>query len=204
MEKVAALGAPEVLIQKVAGALSANNIEARVVDTGEEARRAVLELIPLGAEVHSGKSKTLIDTGLSAELFESGRYDAVRPRYMKLDRATQEREIRKLVAAPDYMVGSVNAVTEAGDLVTASASASQLAGYAMGGGKLILVVGSQKIVPDLDAALKRIEEVVFPWEDASVLERLKMHSFIGKILIIRREWSAGRTTVFLVRQPLGV
>jgi hypothetical protein len=121
-----------------------------------------------------------------------------------MDRATHEREIRKMVAAPDWMLGSVQAVTEAGDLVTASASSSQLGPYAMGAGKLILVVGSQKIVPDLDAAMKRIEEVVYPWEDAWLLERMKVHTAINKILIIRREWSAGRTTVFLVREPLGV
>ena len=204
MQEAVAEAAPETLIQKVAEAINAHNIEARVVDTGADARRAVLELIPLGAEVHSGKSQTLIDTGLWAELFESGKYDALRPKYMKMDRATQEREIRKLIAAPDYAVGSVNAVTETGDLVAASATASQLAPYAMGAGRLILVVGSQKIVPDLDAAMRRIEEVVLPREDASVMERLQVHTIVGKILIIRREWTAGRTTVFLVREPLGV
>jgi len=204
VEDAKAEAAPESTVQRVAGAIRANNIEVRVVDTGEDARRGVLQLIPLGAEVHSGKSKTLVDTGLWAELFESGRYDALRPKYMKMDRATQEREIRKMISAPDYMVGSVHAITEAGDLVTASATASQLGPYAVGAGKLILVAGSQKIVPDLDAALKRIEEVVRPWEDASVMERMKTHTIVGKILIIRREWQPGRTTVFLVREPLGV
>ena len=76
----------EATIQKVAAALRANNIDARVVDTGEEAKLLVLELIPEGAEVHSGKSKTLVDLGLSKELFESGRYDSLRARYMNMDR----------------------------------------------------------------------------------------------------------------------
>jgi hypothetical protein len=110
----------------VTAALRANNIDARVVDTGDEAGRLLLELVPEGAEVHSGKSKTLQDVGLFQELFESGRYDSVRQRYMKMDRQTQAREIRKLMAAPDYMLGSVHAITEAGDLVVASASSSQL------------------------------------------------------------------------------
>lgn len=79
-----------------------------------------------------------------------------------MDRKTQSREIRKLTAAPDYMLGSVQAVTEGGDLVVASASASQLGPYASGAGRLILVVGSQKIVRDLDEALRRIDEQVFP------------------------------------------
>jgi len=191
-------------IQKVLAALRANNIDARVVDTGEDAKRMVLELIPKGAEVHSGKSKTLQDAGLFQELFESGRYDSVRARYMKMDRQTQGREIRKLAAAPDYMLGSVHAITETGDLVVASASASQLGPYASGAGRVILVVGVQKIVRNLDEALRRIEQHVFPYEDAMVRERLNTGTFIGKILIIRREWIAGRVIVILVREPLGV
>lgn len=51
--------APEATIQNVAAALRANNIDAQVVDSGEDARRLVVELVPEGAEVHSGKSKTL-------------------------------------------------------------------------------------------------------------------------------------------------
>jgi len=191
-------------IQMVLAALRANNIDARVVDTGEDAKRMVLELIPKGAEVHSGKSKTLQDAGLFQELFESGRYDSVRARYMKMDRQTQGREIRKLAAAPDYMLGSVHAITETGDLVVASASASQLGPYASGAGRVILVVGVQKIVRNLDEALRRIEQHVFPYEDAMVRERLNTGTFIGKILIIRREWIAGRVIVILVREPLGV
>jgi hypothetical protein len=196
--------ASEPQIQKVMAAVRANNIDARVVDTADQARRLVLELIPQGAEVYSGKSKTLQDIGVFKELFESGRYDSVRERYTRMDRQTQRREIRKLMAAPDYMLGSVQAITEGGDLVVASASASQLGAYAQGGGRLILVVGSQKIVPELDAALRRIDEHVFPYEDAMVRQRLNMSTFIGKVLIIRREWVDGRITVILVREPVGV
>lgn len=184
-------------------ALRANNIDARVVDTGEDARSLVLELLPEGAEVHSGKSKTLEDVGLFRDLMESGRYDSVRARYMKMDRQTQGREMRKLMA-PDYMLGSVQAVTEAGDLVVVSASASQLGPYASTAGRLILVVGSQKIVRDIDLALQRIEQHVFPYEEGIVRQRMNRGTFIGKILIIRREWVDGRITAVLVREPVGV
>jgi len=192
------------VIAKVVAALQGNNVDVRVVDTGEEARRLVLELVPAGAEVHSGRSKTLEDLGLFRELFESGRYDSVRARYLPMDRKTQGREIRKLTAAPDYMLGSVQAITEGGDVVVASASASQVGPYASGAGRLILVVGSQKIVPDLDEALRRIDEHVFPYEDAVVRRRLNMGTFLGKVLIIRREWVDGRITLILVREPVGV
>ncbi len=204
MAKQSVTTVPEARIARVAEALSSHNIEAVVVETGAEARDLVLAMIPEGSEVHSGKSKTLEDIGLYAELAESGRYDAIRPRMFQLDRATQGREIRKLVGTPDFMVGSVAAVTEAGTLVVASATGSQLGAYASGAGRLILVVGSQKIVPDLDAALRRIDEVVFPYEDAQVLERLGVHTILEKVLLIYGEWTAGRTTVVLVREPVGV
>jgi hypothetical protein len=121
-----------------------------------------------------------------------------------MDRTTQMREIRKLISAPDFMLGSVSAVTEDGILVAASATASQLGPYAAGAGKLILVVGSQKIVPDLGAALLRIREYVLPWEDAQVRPVVPTGSFIGKTLIIEREWIAGRIEVILVQQPVGM
>lgn len=93
--------APAAVIEAVAAALRANHVDARVVDTGADAKRLVLDLVPEGAEVHSGKSKTLQDVDLFAELFESGRYDSVRARYLAMDRQRQGREIRKLMAAPD-------------------------------------------------------------------------------------------------------
>jgi hypothetical protein len=121
-----------------------------------------------------------------------------------MDRKTQAREMRKMTSAPDVMLGSVAAVTADGALVAASATGSQLAGYASGAGRLILVVGSQKIVPDLGAALARIDDVVFPWEDARVEEQLGVHTQLQRILIIYGEWMAGRTTVILVREPVGI
>ncbi len=191
------------LVEHVAVALRSHNIEAIVVGTGDEARRVVLDLIPAGAEVHSGKSKTLEDVGLYSELVESGRYDAIRPRLFAMDRQTQGREMRKLVAAPDVMVGSVAAITEEGALVAASATGSQLGPYVAGAGRLILVVGSQKIVPDLDAALRRIHEVAFPYENAQVRERMGIDTALQKVLVIYGEWQPGRTTVVLVREPVG-
>lgn len=190
-------------VERVAEALRSHNIEAIVVDTAAEARTTVLGLVPEGAEVHTGKSKTLEDVGLYAELMESGRYDALRPRLFTMDRATQGREMRKMVAAPDVMLGSVAAVTEDGALVAASATGSQLGPYAAGAGRVILVVGSQKIVPDLDAALVRIRDVAFPYENAQVRARLGVDTVLEKVLITYGEWQPGRTTVVLVREPVG-
>src|SRR5258708_25697998 len=148
--------APEETLQLVAERLRERNSETVIVEDGDAARAVVLELVPKGAQVWSARSKTLQDSGIFAALHAPGEYDALRPRAMKMDRATQMYEIRKLLAAPDYMLGSVQAVTEDGLLVTASASSSQLGPYATGAEKVILVVGSQKIVPNLYPALHRI------------------------------------------------
>ncbi len=196
--------ASEATLASVADHLRERNFEALIVSNAAEAKAAVMSLIPEGAEVHSGKSKTLEDIGVFGELMESDRYDFLRKRAFKMDRKTQMREITKLAAAPDYMVGSVHAVTEAGQLVTASASGSQLGPYASGAGRLILVVGSQKVVPDLDSALQRITEYVQPYEDARLREQMGIGTKLARILILERDFNPGRTTVILVREPVGV
>jgi hypothetical protein len=194
--------APIEAIERAAQALEANGIRTLIVDTGEAARRALLELIPEGAQVHSGASKTLDSIGATKELQESGRYDAVRPRLYKMDRQTQADEFRRLGASPDYMVGSVAAVTEQGELIAASASGSQLGPYASGAGKVIWVIGAQKVVRDLAEGLRRIREHAFALEDARVQQAMGRGTRLNKLLIISGDWP-GRATAILVSEPLG-
>jgi LUD domain len=195
--------ASEETLQRVAEKIRIRNIEVLIVNNAEEAKQIVLDRVPKGAEVYSGKSKTLQDSGIF-DAIHTEDYDALRPKFFKMDRKTQMREIRKMISAPDYMLGSLNAITEDGILVATSATSSQLGPYASGAGKLILVVGSQKVVPDLDTAFKRIRDHALPWEDEQVRKVLPAGSFIGKTLIIEREWAAGRITVILVREPIGI
>jgi predicted RNA-binding protein with PIN domain len=192
------------VIERAADALRANNIEVVVVDTGDQARAEVLARIPEGSEVYSGKSKTLEDIGVFAALHEAGRFDPIRPKLLAMDRATQGREMRKLGSTPDTIVGSVNAITADGVLVAASATGNQLAGYAAGAGRVILVVGSQKFVPDIDAALARIRDVVFPYENERVNAAMGVDTKLAKVLLLFGEWTVGRTTVVIVREPIGV
>ena len=197
-------GASEDQIETVAAALRSHNIEAIVVDTAAEARDVVIGLVEPGTEIHWAKSKTLEDMGLPEHFLEPGRYDPVRPRYMSLDRATQGREIRKIMATPDVMLGSVQAVTLDGALVAASYSGSQIGPYAGTAGRVILVVGSQKIVPDLESAIERTREVVQPYEDARLREQLGVGTQLAKLLVTYLEARPGRTTVVMVREPVGV
>jgi hypothetical protein len=191
-------------LDELAANLRERNFEVLIVNSAAEAKAAVKARLPEGAEVHAGKSKTLEDAGIFKDLMESDRYDFIRRRTMKMDRQTQGKEIRKLSSAPDFMLGSVQAVTRAGQLVVASASGSQIGPYSAGAGKLILVVGSQKIVPDLETALRRLREYVMPYEDARLREQMGIGTKLTRILIMEMDFNAGRTTIVLVRTPIGM
>jgi L-lactate utilization protein LutC len=190
-------------VTRTAAALQANGITVlRAADAGK-AKQLVLDLIPEGAQVHHGASASLESSGIVAEIESSGRYEPLKPRIWSMDREVEADEIRRLAAAPDVMLGSVHAVTESGTLVTASASGSQLGPYASGAGKVILVVGTQKIVSDLDEAFRRIDEYAFPLEDARAEAEYGVHSGVNKVLIVNREWTPGRVTVVFVDEALG-
>jgi L-lactate utilization protein LutC len=195
--------ADDARVTRTAGALEANGISVVRAADAEEAKRIVLGLIPAGSQVHHGASQSLEESGIVGEIEKPGRYEPIRPRIWSMDRETEADEIRRLTSSPDVMLGSVHAVTETGSLVAASASGSQLGPYAAGAGKVILVVGTQKIVSDLDEALSRIDEYVFPLEDARAEAAYGVHSGVNKVLIINREWTPGRITVVLVDEVLG-
>ena len=195
--------ADEASIERAAAALEANGISVLRAADKAEAKRVVLGLIPDGAQVYHGASKTLEATGITEAIETSGRYDPVRPRIWSMDRQTQGDEIRRLTSSPDVMLGSVHAVTETGSLVTASMGGSQLGPYASGAGRVILVVGTQKIVSDLDEAMRRVYDYAYPLEDARAQAEYGIHSGVNKLLVINREITPGRITVVLVDEVLG-
>jgi hypothetical protein len=101
------------------------------------------------------------------------------------------------------VVGSVHAVTRDGDLVIASASGSQLASMAYGAQHVLFIVGAQKVVTDLEAAMRRIREYSLPLEDARTRSTYGMGSAVHKMLILHGDLEPGRVHVLLVDQPLG-
>jgi hypothetical protein len=167
------------------------------------ARACVKDLIPEGVGVLTGASETLRRSGILADINDSGRYDAIGPRGVAMDRATQMNEIRRLFASPDVIVGSVAAVTETGSLVVASASGSQLPGYAGGAARAIWIVGAQKVVPDLNTALRRVEDYALPLESARAQAAYGQPSAINRLLVLNAEPYPGRGTVLLLREAIG-
>jgi LUD domain len=195
--------ADDVRVKRTIAALEANGITAvRAADLAE-AKQLVLDLVPEGSEVHSGASRSLERSGITSEIELSGGYQALRPRIRSMDRQTQADEMRRMSAAPDVMLGSVHAVTETGALIAASFLGSQLGPYVSGAGRVILLVGTQKIVSDLEEGLRRINEYAFSLEDARALAAYGIHSAPNKVLVINREISPGRITVVFVDEVLG-
>jgi hypothetical protein len=195
--------APAPRLERAAAGLTAHGFSVEILDDSAAARTRIKELIPEGASVFTGASETLRLSGIDEDINASGRYLAVKPRVLAMDRATGADDIRRLLASPDFIVGSVAALTETGALVAASGSGSQLPGYAGGAGRRIWIVGAQKVVPDLSAALRRVEDHCLPLESARAQAAYGQPSAINRLLVLNAEPYLGRGTVLLLREAIG-
>ncbi|HEX3959254.1 MAG TPA: LUD domain-containing protein [Trebonia sp.] len=194
--------APAQRLERAAAALTAHGFTVEILDDAAAARTRIKDLIPEGASVFTGASETLRLSGIEEDINKSGRYDSVKSR-PPMDRATQRNEIWAALSTPDVLVGSVAAVTETGSLVAASASGSQLPGYAGAAARVIWVVGAQKVVPDLSTALLRVEEHCLPLESERAMRAYGQPSAINRVLILNAEPEPGRGTVLLLRESIG-
>ena len=190
-------------LERAAAALAAHGFTVEILDDAAAARVRIKDLIPAGASVFTGASETLRLAGIEEDINAGGRYDAIRARGQAMNRATQLAEIWRLMSTPDVIMGSVHAVTETGSLVIASASGSQLPGYAGGSLRAIWVVGAQKVVPDLSSALRRVEEHCLPLESDRAMNVYGKPSAINRLLILNAEPQPGRGIVLLLRVAIG-
>jgi len=189
-------------LERTVVALKARGFIATIADSATHARSLVFNEIPEGAEVHSALSETMRELGITKEIDESGRYDSVRVRLAAMDRETQGREMRKLGAAPDYIVGSAHAITDDGIILVGSGTGSQLGAYAYAAGKAVLVVGHQKLVSDLAEARRRLVGYSLPREFVRMQSIGRAGSLLGKTLTLEADFG-GRIVVILVPERLG-
>lgn len=184
--------------QKIIDNLTNNGFEVYSFETNEEVINKVHELIPEGSEVMTMTSTTLDQLGLSTEINESGKYNSVKTKLYSGDEGA-----KVTASVPEYTIGSVHAVTESGQLVIASATGSQIPAYVYGGKSVVLVVSTQKIVTDLDAAFKRINEYVLPLETQRAMKAYGVGSSVNKLLIINKEATPSRIKLLFINQKLG-
>lgn len=199
------LASPESL-QKTLETLTHNGHLPEVVNTKAEALARIKELIPAGASIMNGSSRTLEEIGF-VEYLKTGSHgwkNLHADILMETD-PVKQAELRKQAVLSDVYLGSVHAVSETGELVIASNSGSQLPHIVYTSPTLIFVVGTQKIAPTLAEALNRLKTYVFPLED----ERMKSvgmgGSYIAKTLIVHKEqpFMQRKSHIIFVHEILG-
>ena len=187
-------------------ALRTNGFLPETVETGVEALARIKELIPKGSSVMNGSSRTLEEIGFIDYLSRGGHgWNNLHEAILSEKHATKQAELRKYSVVSDFYLGSVHALAGTGELVIVSASGSQFPHLAFTSPNLILVVGTQKIVPTLADAHKRIREHVFPLEDERMKTAGYPGSLLGKELILHKEhpMMGRKVHVILVNQKLG-
>jgi hypothetical protein len=188
------------VLKRTAERLRGNGFNAVLATDGADAKRHALGLVPRDAEVMVMTSVTLDTLGVSEAL--QGYPNAVRRKLAQASLSPQEK--KRSGSAPEVVVGSVHAVTQDGHVLVASASGSQLPAYVYGAGKVIWVVGGQKVVEDTEQGIRRVYDHALPLEDARARKVYGVGSAVNNLLIINASPSApDRITLILVPEKLG-
>ena len=189
-------------IEKTKESSEKNGFKVYITNNKKEALNKFLEIVPKGVEIMSNSSVTLDETGISKEIVE-GDYDQVKKKITSINQKEMRDKMRKLTTVADYTVGSAHAVTENGEIVIASNTGSQLPGYAFGASKVIFIVGTQKIVKNINEGFKRIREYTLPLESERLKKIYGVPSNISKVLIINKEINPDRIIIIFVKENLG-
>jgi L-lactate utilization protein LutB len=201
---------------ELAAALAARGIGFHYAAERRAALAYLQECIPPGARVMNGGSATLEAIGFT-DVLASGRYQWLRPGIAAIEEREARIRRRREATIADWLVGGANAVTRAGEIVAVDGSGNRIAGYAFGAGNVILVAGTNKLVPDLAAAFERMRNTAAVQECRKLGKRTPCavtgrcdneacrgpDRQCGKILIIENEKIAGRLALVLVGEPLG-
>ena len=155
----------------------------------------------------NGSSRSLEEIGLIEYLKENTHgWNNLHETVLAEKDPAKQALLRKQSVLSDFYLGSAHAISQAGEIVIASNSGSQLPHLVFTSQNIILVVGTQKITPDLDSAMSRLKEYVFPLEDARMKSvGVAAGSFISKMLVINREqpFMGRKSHVIFVNEKLG-
>ena len=143
----------ELLAQKTIKGLESRNMKGYYAADRDEAREIALSLIPEGSTITMGGGQSVWEIGLPDAL-KAGPYNFI-------DRNLYEDKRAAYLAAfdADVFLASANAITDDGVMVNIDGNANRVAALAFGPKKLVLIVGMNKVCPDLDAAMKRARSV---------------------------------------------
>jgi len=196
--------------------LKRRNIDGIYVDSKDEARERIKQLILKSATVGISGSKTLDELGIVALLGVSG-YEVFNQYKPGISRE-QSLQMRNLGCLADYFLTSCNAISEGGEMVFFSGYGHRTSGIA-NADNVIVVCGLNKIVPNLEQALKRSREYAtvlnckrLDWKSACLADGLchkdiclapEYKRMCCQVLIIESEINPERIKVIIVGENLG-
>ncbi len=176
------------------------------IDNSQAVLEKIKDLIPEGASVMNGSSKTLEQVGF-IEYLKSGvhKWDNLHEKVLMEKDPKKQAELRRQSVLSDFYLGSVHALSQNGEILIASNTGSQLPHIVFTSPNLIFVVGAQKIVPSLQEAYIRLNSYVIPLEDERMKKAYNMNTFPSKILVLNREpeFVGRKVHVILVNEILG-
>ena len=190
----------ENIIQKTAEALVSNYFDARVFSDRKGLISAVMEHVTPGTAIGIGGSLTVRGIGLMEEL--------AKQKIQVLDHwkggISQEEisSIRLGQLTCDLFLTSANAITEKGDIVNTDGFGNRINAMTFGPKKVIIIAGFNKIVPDVDGALKRIREIAAPF-NAKMLNLPLPCAETGYCHDCKSELRICRITSIMQRKPGG-
>ena len=209
---------PHVNLEDVRAALEKNRFEAYVASNPEEAKRIVLDDIvaPLGGgRVSWGGSVTLSECGLKRPFFESDAWDVINIHEKGIGPDEKLQRRRAALMSELYLLGT-NAVTENGVLLNLDMIGNRVAALTFGPEKVVVVVGRNKIVPNLEVARDRIQNFASPANAARLnmatpcVKTGRCHNcssderICNNWTITEKSFPPGRTAVVLVDADLGL
>lgn len=194
------------VIEKTINSLKERGFLPEVIETREAALMRIKELIPGGATVMNGSSRTLEEIGFIEHLKTNNHgWKNLHADILALNDTTEQQKMREQAFFSEFYLGSVHALTESGELLIASNSGSQLPHLVSTSANLILVVGAQKIVPTVDEAFKRLDEQVIPLEEKRMRAAQGVGTYPSKVLLLNREpdFMGRKVRLLIVNEILG-
>ncbi|MCJ0621252.1 lactate utilization protein [Haloarcula hispanica] len=196
--------ASEETIEETVENLEANGFDVIVVDSTDDALAELQSLIPTEASVMNGHSTTLEEIGFVEYLSDGDHeWESLPDEIWSIDDDAERQAARRKSQTADYFLGGINGISQTGELVAADRSGSRIGAYPFAASNVVIVSGVNKIVPTLEDALDRLENVAYPLENERAKEAYGVDSAIAKQLILRQELEEDRTTVVLIREHLG-
>ena len=141
--------------------LKKRRMEGSYSATTDKAKEEVLAMIPEGAKVYRSGSMTTTDMGLWEAIAQLPGVDVLDPYQAELS-PEEGLEVRRRGLTADIMITSSNAITLDGKLVNLDGMGNRVAPLTFGPEKVILVVGMNKVVPDLETAIARVKHYAAP------------------------------------------